>query len=413
MQTNLRLTTPSADMPRSIKLPFIPSSLRKLREIAGCTEEEAAKRVRKDVELIRMWESDDYEELPTYAQANQLSKLYRYDVLMCMSEIPAHIRPPEMPDFRTLDRNGAIASDFSRNLRWLLRVMEIRQEFIREFGPYWELPHQDWVGSESIDSIDSDELAHKMRAVLGVNVSSQRGFRSNSDALKSWIEVLNARSGVFVCQTSNQGGNGIELQEMRGLSLADPTAPFIVINSKDSEAGRIFTLFHELTHLWIGRTGLSGSEGLQARTARDAKNQVEAFCDETAANVLMPEVAFDTRWHELSGGNPRTTVQRLAREFRVSRDAVAVKAAKLSLIPWSKYAQLQEESRRAPRSGVQRGGGGGNHYLTHIRNTGARYVNLVLGTWLGGEIGIKEAAYFLHVRPLQTYRLARAAGFEI
>lgn len=306
-----------------------------------------------------------------------------------------------------------MASDFSRNLRWLLRVMEIRQEFIKEFGPYWELPHQDWVGSECIDAADSDELAHKMRTMLGIDEASQLGFKSNSDALKSWIEVLNARAGVYVCQTSNQGGNGIALKEMRGLSLADPTAPFIVINSKDAEAGRIFTLFHELTHLWIGRTGLSGTDGVQARSAREAKNHVEAFCDETAASALMPELIFDTRWHELNKGDPGATVQRLAREFRVSREAVAVRAAKLSLIPWSKHAQLREKYRREQPNAKVRGRGGGNYYLTHIRNSGARYVNLVLGTWLGGEIDIKDAAYFLDVRPIQTYRLARAAGFQV
>ena len=399
-------------MPRPIKLPFIPSSLRKLREIAGCTEEEAAKRVRKDVETIRKWESDDYDVLPSYAQANQLSKLYRYDVLMCMREIPSHIRPPEMPDFRTLDSNGAVASDFSRNLRWLLRTMEIRQEFIKEFGPYWELRHQDWVGSETIDSIDPGKLADKMRVMLGIDIATQRGFRSISEALRAWITALNENAGVFVCQTSNQGGNGIELEEMRGLSLADSSAPFIVVNSRDAEAGRIFTLFHELTHLWIGKPGISGTAGLHARSDQDNKGSVETFCDETAANALMPEAEFDARWHELHRGDVGAAVAALAREFRVSREAVAVRAAKMSLISWARYAQLREKFRRE-RSSTNPRSGGGNYYLTHIRNTGARYVNLVLGTWFGGEIGIKEAAYFLDVRPLQTYRLARAAGFRV
>ena len=397
-------------MPRSIKLPFIPSSLRKLRDIAGCTEEEAARRVRKDVETIRKWESDDHDELPTYAQANQLSELYRYDVLMCLREIPSHIRPPEMPDFRTPDSNGTIASDFSRNLRWLLRTMEIRQEFIREFGPYWELRHQDWIGSETIDSIDPETLATKMRDMLDIDIASQRSFRSISDALKAWITAFNDNAGVFVCQTSNQGGNGIDLDEMRGLSLADSSAPFIVVNSKDAEAGRIFTLFHELTHLWIGQPGISGTAGLQARAGKNGTHNVESFCDDVAANALMPEAHFDARWHEHDDNDPSGSVETIAREFRVSRDAVAIRAAKLSLISWARYAQLRVKF-RSELSSTKPRGGGGNYYLAHRRNLGAKYVRLVIATWLDQQIGIKEAAYFLDIRPIQVYRFARHAGY--
>ncbi len=400
-------------MPRSIKLPFIPSSLRKLREIAGCTEEEAAKRVRKDVETIRKWESEDHDELPTYAQANQLSNLYRYDVLMCMREIPSHIRPPEMPDFRTLDSNGAIASDFSRNLRWLLRTMEIRQEFIREYGHYWELKHQDWVGSETIDSVDPETLATKMRDMLDIDIASQRSFRSISDALKAWITAFNDNAGVFVCQTSNQGGNGIDLDEMRGLSLADSSAPFIVVNSNDAEAGRIFTLFHELAHLWIGQPGVSGGEGLDARSTQDVRDNVEVFCDETAANALMPEAEFTEQWSQCDDWDVATAVDKLGGAFSVSRDAVAVRSANLQLISWVRYRELRGNFHSVAVDTQPRARSGGNFYLTTIRNTGARYVNLVLGTWLGGEIDIKDAAYFLQVKPGQIHPLASKAGFHL
>lgn len=394
-----------------IDMPFIPSSLRKLREIAGCTEEEAAKRVQKDVETIIRWESDEYDDLPNYAQANALSDLYRYDVLMCMREIPPHIRPPEVPDFRTLDRNGTMASDFSSSLRWLLRMMAIRQGFVREYGPYWELQHQDWVGSQSIRDVDPETLAGKMRRLLRISVTTQRGFPQGAGALNEWITAFNDNAGVFVCQTSNQGGQGIELDEMRGLSLADAVAPFIVVNSKDAEAGRIFTLFHEFTHLWIGRTGLSGMAGLQAKVARNARNHVESFCDETAANALMPEAVFNARWNEHDGRDARDTVQTLSREFRVSRDAVAVRAAKLSHIPWRTYTQFRKDFGSEGTNSTQRASGGGNYYLTHRRNLGRKYAGLVVATWLDGQISIKQAAYYLDLRPGQVYSFARTAGY--
>ena len=394
-----------------IDMPFIPSSLRKLREIAGCTEAEAAKRVQKDVETIIRWESDEYDDLPNYAQANALSDLYRYDVLMCMREIPPQIRPPEVPDFRTLDRNGTMASDFSSGLRWLLRMMAIRQGFVREYGPYWELQHQDWVGSQSIRDVDPETLAGKMRRLLRISVTTQRGFPQGAGALNEWITAFNDNAGVFVCQTSNQGGQGIELDEMRGLSLADAVAPFIVVNSKDAEAGRIFTLFHEFTHLWIGRTGLSGMAGLQAKAARNARNHVESFCDETAANALMPEAVFNARWNEHDRRDAKDTVQTLSREFRVSRDAVAVRAAKLSRISWMTYTQFRKDFGSEGTNSSHRASSGGNYYLTHRRNLGRKYAELVVATWLDGQISIKQAAYYLDLRPGQVYSFARTAGY--
>ncbi len=90
-------------MPRSIKMPFIPHTLKRVREIAGCTEEEVAKRVRKDVETVRRWESDADEALPTLAQAKKLAEWYRYNPgVFLLDEVPYYISVPELPDFRSL-----------------------------------------------------------------------------------------------------------------------------------------------------------------------------------------------------------------------------------------------------------------------------------------------------------------------
>ena len=402
---------------RTIKLPFIPSSLRALREIAGCSLEEAAKRVQKDVDTVRKWESDAHAEIPTYAQARELGKLYRYDPLLCLREIPAHIKPPEMPDFRTMDKNGIVANDFSRNLRWLLRNLETRMEFVTEYGAYWELKHQGWVGSESIDSIDPESLAEKMRAKLGVSVEGQRAWRDFNGALKNWISAFDEYSGVFVCQTSNQSGSAIELNEMRGLSTGDSAAPFIVVNSKDAEAGRIFTLFHELAHLWIGKSGISAWSGLEYRSAQgNHQDDVEAFCDEAAANALMPTSEFQRLWPNDAQVDLIPSVTRQADLFKVSREAVALRAVKLGRISWPDYATVKKEidAKRhvKPQKKTEVKRGGGNLYNTHIRNLGRKYASLVLATWFDGQIGVKEAAYYLHLKPGQVHSFAAKVGFQ-
>ena len=401
---------------RSIKLPFIPSSLRALREIAGCSLEEAAKRVHKDVDTVSKWESDAHDELPTYSQARQLGKLYRYDPLLCLREIPSHLKPPEMPDFRTLDKNGAVANDFSRNLRWLLRNLETRIEFVEEYGDYWELKHQGWVGSESIETVDAESLAAKMRRMLGVDIRDQGAWPGVDQALRNWISAFNDRAGVFVCQTSNQTGSAIELGEMRGLSAGNSDAPFIVVNSKDAAAGRIFTLFHELAHLWIGKAGLSAWSGLEYRTMQRTRDDVEAYCDEAAANALMPSFEFERHWRQGAHADLMPTVRHQADTFRVSAEAVALRAVKLGRITWSDYATVKQEldANRRVQLGTKhkRESSGGDYYRTHIRNLGRKYVGLVLATWLDGRIGIKEVAYYLHLKPGQVYPLAARVGIR-
>ena len=401
---------------RSIKLPFIPSSLRALREIAGCSPEDAAKRVQKDVDTIRKWESDAHSELPTYSQARQLGKLYRYDPLLCLREIPSHIKPPEMPDFRTFDKNGAVANDFSRNLRWLLRNLETRIEFVKEYGDYWELEHQGWVGSESIETIDAESLAAKMRRMLGVDIRDEGAWPRVDQALRNWISAFNEHAGVFVCQTSNQTGSGIELGEMRGLSAGNSDAPFIVVNSKDAAAGRIFTLFHELAHLWIGTAGISAWSGLEYRTEQRARDDVEAYCDEAAANALMPTLEFERHWPQDAHVDLMPTVRHQADLFRVSREAVARRAVKLGRFSWDDYATVKKEldaNRQVKPTAKGKGSSsGGSFYLTHARNLGRKYVSLVLATWIDGQIGIKEAAYYLHLKPGQIHPLGTTIGFR-
>ena len=229
-------------MARSIKMPFVPSTLKKVREISGCTEDEAAKRVRKDAETIRRWESEAHEELPTLAQAQNLAKLYRYSAgVFLLGELPDFIRIPQIHDFRTLsDHKGDKSQSWSRNLRYLIRQMESRQEFAIDAIRRAETSYQPWVGSVTPDQTSPEELAVKIRELLEVERDDPRNVSGIEKVLKEWIKRYEDLAGVFVFQTDNTK-MPIEIEEMRGLSMADRHAPFIVLNSKDSHAGRIFT----------------------------------------------------------------------------------------------------------------------------------------------------------------------------
>lgn len=400
-------------MPKVIRPPFLPHSLRKLREISGATIEEAAKRVGKDEDTIRRWESDDNPELPTYGQGTKLGGLYGYPIVLALGEIPAHLRPPELPDFRTAEKGGRATIDFSRNLRRLIDEVLFRQEFVLEHAPYWELPHQNWVGSAETMSTEPENLGRSIRSQTGISVAEQASFAGNREAMQAWTRAVGQRIGVFVCQASNQRGSQIEVREMRGLSLAHAVAPFAVVNSRDSQAGRIFTLFHEIAHLWVGKGGISGYAGLSARAQND-RNDLEAYCDETAASALMPRNEFRDAWNEV---RPASTFERLnaiSDRFNVSREAVAVRAAKRDLMSWDEYRSFRETgSFDRPVARPRGAPGGGNFYRTHLRNIGEKYARLVLGSWIEGQLELREAADYMGVKPGTFLDFARFLGARV
>ncbi len=324
---------------------------------------------------------------------------------------------PDVHDFRTVSE-GEPASQlrWSRNLRWLLRQMEFRQDFVIEVASYWELPYQGWVDSESRDEADPERLAAKMRELLGVSREEQRSVRNVKDALKMWIQRFEDEVGVFVMQTNNHRSYAIELSEMRGVSLADNRAPFIALNSKDAEAGRIFTLFHEFAHQWLGVSGISGWDGLEFREDVGTDLEIERFCDEVAASALMPREWFTDEWESLGcDASLSVKIRHLADTFKVSREAVAVRARRLRRIGWDEYSDWRIEYLKGVRENRIGGakGGGGNYYATFMRNAGRKYVNLVLGCFFDLYLGIKEAASLLDIKGGNIYPLARHAGFKV
>ena len=71
----------------------------------------------------------------------------------------------------------------------------------------------------------------------------------------------------------------IEVEAFRGFALADDIAPFVVLNDQDAKTAWSFTLIHELAHLWLGTTGVSGAF---------ADAQIEKFCNDVAGGFLLP-----------------------------------------------------------------------------------------------------------------------------
>ena len=83
------------------------------------------------------------------------------------------------------------------------------------------------------------------------------------------------------------------MEEFRGFALTDQYAPLIFVNGKDAKAAQMFTLAHELAHIWLGESGLSGFERLIP-----GSTQVEEWCNRAASEFLLPSSELRNRWNQ-------------------------------------------------------------------------------------------------------------------
>jgi Zn-dependent peptidase ImmA (M78 family) len=281
----------------------------------------------------------------------------------------------------------------SLELRDVLDATRRRQEAYREIVEEDGAEGLPFVGSFDVGA-DPLALANDIRRVLGVG----EGFARKS---KSWTDQIGrlarkaGEAGILVFRSSIVGGNThrhLDVDEFRGFALCDDLAPVVFVNAADYKTAQIFSLAHELAHLWIGQSGVSNDavDGF----SRGLDVEAEALCDKAAAEFLAPAERFAAEWTR--GSEPSAEIQRLALRFRVSSIVALRWALELDLVRRSDFAALLEEARGFRSEHDEREEeGGGDFYKTF----GARFPATILGALRGGRILYREAARLLDIQP--------------
>ena len=104
------------------------------------------------------------------------------------------------------------------------------------------------------------------------------------------LGVMAVINGVVGNNTSRR----LSVEEFRGFALTDPYAPLIFVNGADAKSAQMFTLAHELAHVWLGSAGVSGFDGLYP-----GGTEMEDWCNRTAAEFLSPAQEVRARWAEV------------------------------------------------------------------------------------------------------------------
>ncbi len=251
---------------------------------------------------------------------------------------------------------------------------------------------------------DPKDVAADMRIALSVDDTIQLSCGSWSEFMTKLARavdharVLAFRSGIVANNTRRK----LNVAEFRGFALSDPIAPAVFVNVRDAKAAQIFTLAHELAHLWIGKSGVS--DLVSEIEVEQIANEVERFCDRTAAEFLVPEESFLKRWSRESRDLDQIT-QSLARSYRVSTTMILRRALELNVIAYEDFFR-QLEVERSRQLATQGGVRGGNFRNSFSASNSSLLISAVFEFVFEGRALHREAASVLDVKTSTLSRLA-------
>lgn len=388
-----------------MKVDVAPELLRWAIERAGYSETMLARRFPK----LGAWLSG--EDHPTLKQLETFAHTTRAPIGYFFLSGPLQEAVP-IPDLRTI--GNAHLERPSPDLLDTIYLCQQRQEWYREYAETIGEPPLTFVGSMRLTD-DVTGAAARVRAALGFTTEERRQLSSWAAALRRFIDQAEAL-GVLVMVNGVVGSNThrkLDPDEFRGFALSDPIAPLVFINGADTKAAQIFTLAHELAHIFLGESALSdlGPATLPSNErATSPFSSVERWCNAVAAEVLVPLSEFQA---SLRPREPlRESVDRLAREFKVSTlvilrrlcDAGRLTRQELSTAYEAELSRVSEIIRNT----------GGDFYRTTTMRVGERFERAVVTAVWEGRTSFTEAARLLAFKKMSSfYKLSRKLGVVI
>lgn len=346
---------------------------------------------------------------PTLKQLEDFARKTHTPVGFLFLEEPT-VETVPIPDFRTIsDRPVAAAGAMvSADLLDVIYACERRQEWYRDHQLLEGEPPLPFVGVASItDGVD--DVTGQMRQVLDWTAQSRTACRT-SDAALTWLRERAEAAGVLVMISGIVGSNThrtLDPHEFRGFALVDRYAAVVFVNGADSKTAQVFTLVHELAHLWLGETALSDLDPQSIRS-----NAVERWCNQVATKFLVPMVEFRQRFDPST--DLRAQLRPLAEHFRVSSQVILGRIREADALTWDEYlAELDVERQRVAAFLADRGPGGGNYYTTKPVQVSRRFASAVIASAKAGRTPYTTAFRLLGVKKESTFDgLAERVGAQ-
>ncbi len=342
---------------------------------------------------------------PTFKQLEAFANATHTPLgFLFLPEPPAE--PVPIPDFRTVGDQGVRRP--SPNLLDTIYAMQRRQDWLREECIDAMMEPLPFVGSARLDD-NPVAIADEMRRTLGL----QSGWAGTVENWKEAIGELRQRIedlGVMAIINGVVGNNThrkLDAEEFRGFALTDEYAPLIFVNGADAKSAQMFTLVHELAHLWLGRDGegISGFKGLEP-----GNHRVEQFCNLVAAEFLVPERELREQWRRTDDASD--SFVRISKLFKVSPIVAGRRAMDLGLVAKATFFGFYEEYTSSERRPTKQSSGG-NFYLNQGYRVGAHFATKVVNAALEGRITYKHAYELVDLHGAAFQKYARRLGIGV
>lgn len=381
-----------------VRISVAPSLLEWAVERAGWDDETTQRRAPKLDEWISGVRQPTLKQLESFAQATHTPF-----GLLFLPEPPNE--PVPIPDMRTV--GNATVPRPSVDLLDTIYICQTRQEWYRDYALDHGAPQLEFVGSATIDTPVAD-AGRAIREAIDFDLTERAVFTNSDDALRQLIDRIEA-IGVLVMVNGIVGGDthrALDPEEFRGFALSDPIAPLIFVNGADTKAAQIFTLIHELGHVWLGGSALSDA----AMVVREGVSE-ELWCNQVAAEVLVPLAALR---RDYQGEPTLQELTRLARRYRVSTLVILKRLFDARFLEWDDYRARYEAERDAVIELAKRRRGensGGNYYNTQPLRLSRQFARAVVTSTYQGDTSFRDAFNLLGTKKHETFaRLADEIG---
>lgn len=349
---------------------------------------------------LHKWEIG--ETRPTLKQLEDFARATHTPVGFLFLAEPPKERIP-IPDFRTI-RDERIRQP-SPDLLDTIYLCQQRQDWYHDFAQSLGQEGRAFAGSIAPGTVVQTAAA-AMRTQLAFSTDARRGSPTWEAALRMFVQLAED-AGVLVMVNGVVGNNThrkLDPAEFRGFALVDDLAPLVFVNGADTKAAQMFTLAHELVHIWSGRSGVIDADVSAVPTGH------ERWCNEVAGELLVPLEEF--RLEHRDGATLRIELDRLARVFKVSTLVILRRMSDAGYLTGDRYWKAFHDELALLRS-IERGGGGNFYFTRPVRNS-RRFTRALIADTLEGNTLYRDAFRMLGISTDATFReLGAKLGFVV
>jgi len=290
--------------------------------------------------------------------------------------------PPEeklpIPFFRTLSSQE---HKININIYDSVLLLQQRQSWLTDYLKENNYLQLNFVGKFS-NNPDINDVVNDIRTTLKIDEDWAKEF-STWEKAKDHLTQLIEDAGIITTFSSIVGNNtrrNINVDDCRGFVLVDDYAPFMFINSADSKSAQMFTIAHELAHIWIGQ-----SAGFDFRKLQPANDQTEVLCDKIAAEFLVPAKSIEDSWQTVKD------ISQLARYFKVSQIVIARRLLDLGKISKNEFITFYDNYINQDFARSENREGGGDFYKTQRKRLSVRFLSFVNQAVKENKLLIRDA----------------------